>query len=78
MVVHLLAIKKFELKHFKKDNVTIPTLLDNGAEVSDDVGKTEVLNRQFKSVFAKESATSDLPNKCPSPYPDICHFTIVE
>ena len=66
------------IKHLKKDNVTIPTLLDNGAEVSDNMGKTEVLNRQFKSVFTEEPVTSDLPNKVPSPYPDICHFTIVE
>ena len=66
------------IKHLKKDNVTILTLLDNGAEVSDNIGRTEVLNRQFKSVFTKESTTSDLPNKGPSPYPDMCHFTIAE
>ena len=52
--------------------------MDNGAEVSDNMGKTEVLNRQCKSVFTEEPVTSDLPNKGPSPYPDICHFTIVE
>ena len=52
--------------------------MDNGVEVSDDAGKTKVLNRQFKSVFTKEPATSGLSNKGTSPHPDICHFTIVE
>ena len=66
------------IKHLKKDNITIPTLLDNGVEGSDDVSKIEVLNRQFKSAFTNDSAISDLPNKGPSPYPHICHFTNAE
>ena len=82
IVAHLLAIKILVIyttvKHLKKDNVAIPILLDNGAKVSEDVGKTEVLNRKFKSIFTKEPATSDLPNKGPSPYSDKCYFTIVE
>jgi len=51
------------VKHLKKDNVAIPTLMDNGVEVSDNLCKAEVLNRQFKSVFTKEPVTSELPNK---------------
>ena len=35
--------KKFWLlmKHLKSDNVTIPTLMDNGVKVSDDLNKAE-------------------------------------
>jgi len=60
-------------KHLNRDNVTIPTLMDNGKEVSDDLDKAEILNSQFKSVFTREPITSELPNKDISPRPDISH-----
>ena len=42
------------------------------------MGKTEVLNRGFKSVFTKEPATSDLSNKGPSSYPDTVYAIVEE
>jgi len=57
------------MKHLKRDNVTIPTLMDNGVEVSHDLDKAEVLNSQFKYVFTREPITSELPNKGHSPHP---------
>jgi len=47
--------------------------MDNGVEVSDDLDKAEVLNSQFKSVFAREPIISELPNKCHSQHPDMSH-----
>ena len=66
------------VKHLKKDNVTIPTLLDKGDEVSDNLDKAEVLNRHFRSVFTEEPIALVLPDKGPSPHPDIHHFIIDE
>jgi len=60
-------------KHLKRDNVTIPTLMDSGVEVSDDLDKAEVLNSQFKSVFTREPITSELSNKGHSSHPDMSH-----
>ena len=49
-MINFPAIKKFWLfvKHLKRDHATIPSLMDNGVEVSDDLNKAEVLNSQCK------------------------------
>ena len=47
----------------------------DGNPVTDSLGKAELLNKQFKSVFIIEPA-GDLPNKGPSPYPTMPDITI--
>ena len=68
------------VKHLKGqcNHPYVATLLYNGVEVSDSLGKAEVLNRQFRSAFTKEPTTLIFPDKGPSPHPSIHHFTITE
>jgi len=73
MQVTINSIVTLPYKHLNRDNVTIPTLMDNGVEVSDDLDKAEVLNSQFKSVFTREPITPELANKDHSPRPDMSH-----
>ena len=53
----------------------ITSLQSDGNPVTDSLGKAELLNKQFKSVFTIEPA-GDLPNKGPSPYPTMPDITI--
>ena len=44
--------------------------------ITDSLGKTELLNEQFKSVFTSEP-TDDLPDKGPSPYPTMPDISVI-
>ena len=46
------------LKHARKDNSSISTLIDQGKEFSSSVDKANILNRQFESVFSPKSPLS--------------------
>ena len=59
------------IKNKRKDRVGISTLKShNGCVVSDSLEKSEILNKQFKSVFTIEN-TENFPNKGPSSFPKI-------
>jgi hypothetical protein len=55
------------VKKLKKDNIGIPALKRQGQLISDDIGKAEILNDQFESVFTIEQSmdnftlTNDYP-----------------
>ena len=44
--------------------------------ITDSLGKTELLNEQFKSVFTSEP-TDDLPDKGTSPYPTMPDISVI-
>ena len=69
--------KKFwaYIKSLRKDNPSIPPLSLNGTEISDSLYKSDVFNNYFKSVFTIEDL-QNLPDKGPSPHPDIDNITI--
>lgn len=54
-----------------------PLKNNNGFLKSDNLGKAEILNDQFKSVFTEED-TSNVPSKGKSPYPDMPGITVRE
>ena len=70
--------KKFwsYIKNIRRERVGITSLQSDGNPVTDSLGKAELLNKQFKSVFTNEPA-GDLPNKGPSPYPNMPDITII-
>ena len=56
------------IKATKKDRVGTPPLKDNGILISDSKCKSEILNRQYQSVFSEEdSSTMPTPTEPPSP-----------
>ena len=52
-------------------------MLDANVEVSQSLDKAKLLSKQFKSVFTQEP-NSGLPDKGPSPHPNIHSFNITE
>ena len=65
------------VKLLRKENIDIPTVLDGNVEVSQRLGKTELLSKQFKSVFTQDP-NSSLPDKGPSLHPNVHSFNITE
>jgi len=63
------------IKNLRKDNFSIPPLSLNDTIISDNLHKSEVFNNYFKSVFTTEDL-QNLPDKGPSPHPDIDNITI--
>jgi hypothetical protein len=58
------------IKSKKQDSCGVATLKADGNTYTDNKGKAETLSNQFKSVFTQED-TNKLPNKPPSPHPDV-------
>ena len=56
------------VKKLRRDSMGIPALRKDGLLVSDDVGKAEILNAQFESVFTSEEPMDNLPSSSKS-YP---------
>ncbi|XP_072020399.1 uncharacterized protein [Amphiura filiformis] len=54
------------VKRLNKDNVGIQALKKQGQLISDDVGKAEILNEQFESVFTTEKPMDNFTVKNPS------------
>ena len=50
------------VKKLRRDSMGIPALRKDGLLVSDDVGKAEILNAQFESVFTSEEPMDNLPS----------------
>ena len=69
--------KKFwsYIKNIRRDRVGIISLQSDGNPITNSLGKAELLNEQFKSVFTIEPV-GDLPNKGPSPYPTMPNITV--
>ena len=61
------------VKKLRRNSMGIPALRKDGLLVSDDVGKPEILNAQFDSVFTSEEPVDNLPssNKSYPIMPDI-------
>ncbi|XP_072048916.1 uncharacterized protein [Amphiura filiformis] len=51
------------VKKLKKDSVGIPALKHQGRLISDGIGKAEVLNHQFDSVFTNENNMENMPKQ---------------
>ena len=69
--------KKFwsYIKSLKKDYAGIGSLKHDGKLITDTIGKAEILNNQFQSVFTKDPDVVP-PNKGPSPHPQMVPFQI--
>ena len=69
--------KKFwsYIKSLKKDYAAIASLKHDGKLITDTIGKAEILNNQFQSVFTKDPDVVP-PNKGPSPHPQMTPFQI--
>jgi hypothetical protein len=50
------------VKSRSRDFIGVPNLVENGVEVTDTKGKTEVMSRQYDSVFTNEDM-ENMPNK---------------
>ena len=59
----------------RRDQTGITALQSDDNLVTDSLDKAELLNHQFKSVFTNEPI-SDLPDKGPSPYPNMPDINI--
>ena len=56
------------IKATKKDRVSTHPIKNNGILISDSKCKSEILNRQYQSVFSEEdSSTMPTPTEPPSP-----------
>ncbi len=53
----------------------VSSLKHDGKLVTDTIGKAEVLNNQFQSVFTRDP-DGDPPDKGPSPHPQMAPFQI--
>ena len=56
------------IKSLKQDYSGVSSLKHNGKIVTDSIGKAEVLNTQFQSVFTQDP-DGDPPSKGTSPHP---------
>ena len=63
------------IKSLKKDYAGIGSLKHDGKLITVSIGKAEILNNQFQSVFTKDSDVVP-PNKGPSPHPQMALFQI--
>ena len=63
------------MKSKKKDSRSIPPLRSEGVLIADAVGKANILNRQYSSVFTLED-TNNIPSKGPSKAPPIPNIKI--
>ena len=63
------------IKSLKQDYSGVSLLKHNGKLVTDSIGKAEVLNTQFQSVFTQDP-DGDPPSKGPSPHPEMPSFQI--
>ena len=63
------------LKAQKNDNFGISSLKFNGLMYSDSSSKSEILNKQFQSVFTKKSTTAT-PRLFGNKYPSIENLSI--
>ena len=63
------------IKSRRQDHTGVSTLKHNGKIASDSKSKAEMLNHQFCSVFTEEDI-NNMPDKGPSPYPDMSSITI--
>ena len=71
--------KKFwsYIKSRKNDNTGVAPLKDeHGVLHTDSNSKADILNRQFSSVFNKNENIDTIPDKGPSPHPNINQITI--
>ncbi|MEW8544204.1 MAG: reverse transcriptase family protein, partial [Candidatus Thiodiazotropha sp.] len=59
------------VKSLKKDNSGVAPLKEQGKMHADPVDKSNILNRQYESVFTKENDTADIPTLQGQPYPDM-------
>ncbi len=55
------------IKSLKTEGSGVPSLKKDGQLITDTIGKVEVLNDQYESVFTKEP-DGNIPDKGPSPY----------
>ena len=71
------ASKRFwtYVKLKKKDSCSIPSLRSKGVLIADAVGKANILNRQYSSVFTLED-TNNIPSKGPSKAPPMPNIKI--
>ena len=63
------------IKSLKQDYSGVSSHKHNGKLVTDSIGKAEVLNTQFQSVFTQDP-DGDPPSKGPSPHPQMPSFQI--
>ena len=63
------------IKSLKQDYSGIGSLKHDGKLITDTIGKAELLNHQFQSVFTKDPDETP-PNKGPSPHPQMSPFKI--
>ena len=63
------------IKSLKKDYASIGSLKHDGKLITDTIGKAEILNNQFQSVFTKDPDIVP-PNKGPIPHPQMAPFQI--
>ena len=63
------------IKNLRQDSFGISSLKDKGDLISDNLGKAEVLNNQFRKVFTKEDTTS-IPDIDGDPFPEMPNIQI--
>ena len=63
------------IKSLKKDYAGIGSLKHDGKLITNTIGKAEILNNHFQSVFTKDPDVVP-PNKGPSPHPQMAPFQI--
>ena len=66
------------IKTCKRDSSGIGLLKENGNLISDPLGKANLLNKQFQSVFHLPNDLSNLPTIGPSPFNPMPNFQISE
>lgn len=63
------------IKSLRKDNSGVSPLKENGKMHADAKDKADILNRQYESVFTKES-TTNIPKPSGTPYPSMPDISI--
>ena len=64
------------LKSRRQDQCGVSTLKSQDTVASSNHAKAEMLNKQFCSVYTQED-TDKMPDKGPSPYPDMAPITVI-
>ena len=66
------------IKSLSKDSTGVASTKDNGRRFSSHKDKTDILNRQYQSVFTHEEPDIPVPDPDGDPYPDMEYFTVTE
>ena len=66
------------IKSLRKDNSGVAPLKGRGKMHADPVDKTNILNRQYESVYAREDEEGDIPCLDGQPYSSMSDITVTK